>query len=199
MSDSQESKQKSTRRIVQEYEVNTTTRGLSRYRPARLGIFGVFGGRCKISNTNTTTTERKITMEHRAKRCSKCGIVKPLRNFSRQPTGYMGRRANCKACQNEQTKQGRLDRQSRQQNNTQGTHCWCCAVELSTERLASQRLKIKQIAARGQGEPLPICQDCQWLSPQQRAAKRTRTHPEQVGMSIQAPHRPAPPPDPNAR
>ncbi len=100
-------------------------------------------------------------MRQRHKRCTKCFIVKPITLFSKDKTGYMGHRANCKQCQNIQNKDCRDRRQN--QNPDEKTHCWCCGVSLDTARQEHEQTRMKQ---QGPNATLPVCDVCQWKSAQ---------------------------------
>lgn len=158
------------------------------------------------------------------KRCSQCGIIKPVRGFSRDKTGKYGRRANCKVCQNIQTKECRHNKKTNATTEHADSHCCWCRIILTPERIASEKARIKQLILQYGGEqniPLKFptmhhCDECHWRTPQQRAEIQlfNRQTPRQGGMplnmiplnqrqgvldSLDKQNRPAPPAPPESR
>ena len=98
-----------------------------------------------------------------SKRCTKCGLVKLLSEYSRQAQGVMGRKSECKTCQVIANKEYR--------HNTHKTlkavlkRCSICRTPLTAEQQVAERQRIKGTIN------LPRCPDCRYLSDNELARR----------------------------
>lgn len=119
-------------------------------------------------------------MNQQHKRCTKCYTVKPLNCYSRQKSGALGRKSECKKCQ---VKANMTYRHKRSLSKTNNAYCWRCGMELSKERFLSERTRMLVEEKRGMGVKLAECAECAVLprlSPREQYEQKMRERHKKV-------------------
>lgn len=70
----------------------------------------------------------------KAKLCSRCGVLKPLKAFSKLIRGALGRHPRCKACRQLDSREYYLEKRNAMAPRPRPSRCECCGSEGSTRR-----------------------------------------------------------------